>query len=148
MLVIVKNTTGSFQVYLAPLLTKNPERAKALRRRHDRLLRDWPNPFAVPMPRQIFWGTEANLIIDSEIFKNVKGFNEKLRQEEIQDLAVKLSRLGLMRWFTPEVALTHKATQVREGSHMLRVYRAELQLIGMYGLRNWLVPEGKLYPDL
>lgn len=136
-----KVATGTLQLHFAALLDKDREKAQAFHERYAKYLTNWPNPLAPPESRPVFWSAEANFAIDSELFTAVEGFDPRLRQEEIQDLAMKLSRRGLARRFHPELTIAHKATQVRTGNLALQIFKAEMQLIRKYGARNWLKPE-------
>lgn len=124
------------------------EAAKELRARHDDRLADWPDPFSSPVRRQIFWNIEQNLVISSDVFAALGGFDERLREHEIQDLAIRMYRRGLLRYFDPSIAVQHKAIDVRGYNRQTAMARAEWQIHRTHGLRNWLRPDGRFHPSL
>jgi GT2 family glycosyltransferase len=137
------------QMKIEPLITKDPERAKAIRERFERLLVDWPNPFAEPIRRRVFWNIEQNLLMQSDVFAEVGGFNDTLREHEIQDLAIRLHNKGLARWFDPSISVQHKNEQnVRDYNRQTAMFRAELRIARMQGIRNWLLANGKFKAEL
>lgn len=137
------------QMKIEPLVTTDPEKAKSIRQRFERLLVDWPNPFAEPTRRRVFWNIEQNLLMQSDVFAEVGGFNDTLREHEIQDLAIRLYDKGLARWFDPSIAVQHKNEQnVRDYNRQAAMFKAEVQIARMQGIRNWLLPNGKFKAEL
>ncbi len=140
---------ASLQMKIEPLVNSDPEKGKALRKRFEGLLADWPDPFSVPVRRQVFWNIEQNLLISSDVFAEVGGFNETLREHEIQDLAIRLYDKGLPRWFDPSISVQHKNEQnVRAYNRQVAVFRTELRIARMQGIRNWFLPNGKFRAEL
>ena len=130
-------------------VTNNPEKAKAIRKRFSGLLEDWPDPFSEPVRRRIFWNIEQNLLVSSDVFEEVGGFDEKLREHEIQDLAIRLHNMGLKRYFDPSISVRHKNEQnVREYNRLAAMFRAEAHIARMQGFRNWILPDGKFKAEL
>lgn len=129
-------------------LDSNPAKAAGLREKHQKLLQDYPDLQAEPVPRQIFWNAEANLLIRSNALAAVGGFNPKLRNHEIQDLAIKLKEAGTERRFDPALSAVHKAIQVRKGNRNLQMAKAEFQVAKVHGFSNWLLPDGSFKPSL
>ncbi len=124
---------------IASLISSNPDEARALRRRFGNLLSDWPDPFSEPLRRQVFWNIEGNLLIQSDVFAKLGGFDEKLREHEIQDLAIRLNERKLERYFDPSIEVVHKNEQnVREYNRLLAMLKAELYINRKHGLRNWI----------
>jgi len=146
----LRGDIGAFlQMKIDPLVATNPEKGKALRKRFDELLTDWPDPFSEPIRRQVFWNIEQNLLISSDIFAQVGGFNNTLREHEIQDLAIRLHDKGLPRWFDPSISVQHKNEQtVRDYNRQAAMFKAELRIARMQGIRNWLLPNGKFKAEL
>jgi GT2 family glycosyltransferase len=136
------------QARLEPLVLSEPEKAKQLRERSGSLMQDWPNPLEEPLRRQVYWVIEQNFIVQASMFKAFGGFDEKLREHEIQDLAIRMGARGLSRYFDPSFATTHKAIDVRGYDRGSAMARAELQIARKHGLRNWLLPDGKFRPGL
>jgi GT2 family glycosyltransferase len=89
------------------------------------------------------------LLINSDVFTEVGGFNDTLREHEIQDLAIRLHDKGLSRWFDPSISVQHKNEQnVRDYNRQAAMFRAELRIARMQGIRNWLLPNGKFKAEL
>ncbi len=60
-----------------------------------KLLSDWPNPSETPTLRRIFWPLESNMVIRSAVLEQVGGFDEKVREHDIQTPALRAAQLGL-----------------------------------------------------
>jgi len=130
-------------------VTTNPEKAKALRERFSSLLEDWPDPFSEPVRRRVFWNIEQNLLVRSDVFAEVGGFDEKLREHEVQDLAIRLHNKGLKRYFDPSISVKHKNEQnVREYNRQAAMFKAEIHIARKQGFRNWLRPNGKFKAEV
>lgn len=113
-------------------------RAKVIRERFPSLLNDWPDLTGDPQARKVFWNAEANLVIRSDVFAGAGGFDVKLRDHEIQDLAIRLHDAGLEQRFDPSLEASHKAIKVRGGNRKLQMLKAEWQITRKHGFRNWL----------
>jgi GT2 family glycosyltransferase len=139
---------AKIQTYVCSIVESDPVRAKQLRGRYNRLLRDWPDPQVEPQPRQVFWSAEANLLIRSDVLAGIGGFDPNLREHEIQDLAIRLYKRGLERRFDPTLAALHRAVIVRSGNRHLHMTKAKLRIARKHGLLNWLLPNGSFRPAL
>lgn len=129
---------GLFHLYLHSVGDKQPDREKVLRARYEGFLKDWPDTSVTPFRRNIYWGAEGNLMVDSEVFSKVGGFDPKLQDHEIQDLAIRLDGYGLRRIFDPLVAATHHAVQVRAGNRGHELLKAEAAIARKHGVMKWL----------
>ena len=139
---------ANLQTYISSKVDTDPEKAAALRERFSGLVADFPDLLAEPQAKRIFWNAEANLLIRSDVLANIGGFDPKLRDHEIQDLAIRLSDAGLERRFDPALSAVHKAILVRSGNRNLQMMKAEWQIAKKHGLLNWLLPDGKFQPVL
>lgn len=139
---------ANLQTYISSKVDTDPEKAAELRERFYRFVADFPDLLAEPKARRIFWNAEANLLIRSDVFAGVGGFDPKLRDHEIQDLAIRLADAGLERRFDPALSALHKAVIVRSGNRNLQMMKAEWQIARKHGLLNWLLPGGKFQPAL
>lgn len=126
----------------------DPDKAIAIRERFDNFLADWPNPFIPPTSRPVFWGIEQNLLFQSKTFAALGGFDAKLREHEIQEVALRMQQAGLERRFDPAIAVQHKAVDVRAYNRRLAQFKAELAIQRKFGVRNWLLPDGSLHPSM
>lgn len=132
-----------------PLIVENPDKARKIRDRFSSLLEDWPNPLSEPVRRPVFWSIEQNLLIQSEVFEAIGGFDESLREHEIQDLAVRLHQKGLRRYFDPSIIVQHKdIPDVRNYDRRKEQLKTELRIARKHGIKNWVFPEGKFKASL
>lgn len=136
------------QLKVCAIAEQDQERALRLRRRFSSLLEDWPNPSIPPVARQIFWAAEANFLVRASVFKAVGGYDPKLRNHEVQDLAIRMHERGLPRGFNPLLSAVHTAVQVRQTSKGREMTRAEIQIARKHGFRNWIRPDGHFRPEL
>jgi GT2 family glycosyltransferase len=139
---------ANLQSYIEPLLEADPAKAARLRERFSKLLADWPDPQTHPVRRQVYWVVEQNMVVNSKTFKEIGGFDETLREHEIQDLAIRMAAKGLDRLFDPSFVTTHKEVDVRHYNRLLAMMKAEVKINRKHGLRNWLRPNGSFRPTL
>lgn len=118
----------------------HPRFGATIRKALTGMLKDWPNPDTPPTERLTFWVSEANLAIQAATLRRLGGFDEKLREHEIQDLAIRSNALGLTSRFNPAVAVTHHAVDVRDYDRNRAMMQAEWYIIRKHGLGNWLLP--------
>lgn len=110
------------------------------------LMEDWPDLSKPPESRTTFWCVEPNLLIDSAVFTKLGGFDKKLREHDIQDLAIRTQRAGLVNIFDPSIAVSHTAVDVRNYNRNQSRLKAELYIARKNGLLQWLFPDGRLKP--
>lgn len=139
---------ANLHALIASKVDSDPQKAAELRKRFYGLVADFPDLLAEPEARRTFWSAEANLLIRSDMFVGIGGFDPKLRDHEIQDLAMRLASAGLERRFDPALSGTHKAVDVRPGNRNVQMMKAEWQIARKHGLLNWLLPDGKFQPAL
>lgn len=101
--------------------------------------RGWPDPSVPPVPRKVFWSHEGNMVISSEAFRKVGGYDPAIPYHEIQDLSIRLETAGIGRRFDPSICARHLMIDVRgrnrrdherEGKRRLR------QRYGAWGART------------
>lgn len=132
---------ANLQARIEPLLTADPTRAQRLRHRFSGLLNDWPDPLTAPIRRPVFWNIEQNLVVRSDIFTQLGGFDESLREHEIQDLAIRMAGRGLQRYFDPLISVRHTEGQVREYNRLRAMMAAEFRIAHKHGFRHWLLAD-------
>ena len=130
---------AAVQANLEPLYTSDPMRALKIRGLFSKTMEPWPNPLRPEDRKQVYWCIEQSLIIDSNVLAVTKGFSEDLREHEIQDLAIRLARVGLKSYFDPSITIQHTEVEVRGYNRQLAMLRAEARINLKYGLRNWLL---------
>jgi len=106
------------------------------------IFRSWPNPHVKPRRRHIFWACEANLVIRSDTFALLGGFDEHIREDDILPLAYTAKTLGLTNIFDPRlISRTHDDIAVRMYNRRRAFIQAEIYIIKTYGkLIYWLFP--------
>lgn len=81
--------------------------AKRLRARYPNLFYGHPNTFEEPRPSEIGWASEANLVISSELFAEMGGYDPSLRYYETLEFSTRINKLGLKKMFEPAIDTTH-----------------------------------------
>lgn len=102
-----------------------------------------PNPTRPPIRRTTFWVSEANFMIRSDTFRKLGGFDEAIREHDIQTLAIHAQEAGLINYFDPSVAVTHLAVNVRKYFRPGAIIKAETYLAKKYGFATWLFSKSK-----
>lgn len=122
---------------------RHPRFGSALRKQLNRwsLVEQWPNPLEQPQARDVYWCSEPNLAISSEIFKVVGGYDPALRYHETMELSMKIANLGLRRRFDPSLDVTHKdnAAWVNQ-AYARKFYEAQFRIVGKMGMKDFLFP--------
>jgi N-acetylglucosaminyl-diphospho-decaprenol L-rhamnosyltransferase len=106
------------------------------------ILYNRPNPHKVPVAKQIFWGVETNLAILSTTLEALGGFDETIREHDIQPLAIKASKRNLIAYFDPSFAvINHDDIHVRSYNRNIRAIKAEAYIVSTYSSwQNWFFP--------
>lgn len=123
---------------LGGLMATDPARAESYWRRLRWFLRDTPNPFEEPTARDVFWVSEANLLIRAATFRAIGGFDPNIRVHDILDVAVKIKLMGEQFRFDPSMAVVHEAVNVRGGDRQREEKNAKLYLLRKYGRKLFL----------
>lgn len=134
------------QARIEQLNGHDPEHAERLRHKYAHYLRDWPNPYTEPTARRTFWTPEANMLISSNIFEAIGGYDPNIKNHEVQDLAIRLHKKGLRRGFDPLISAIHTAVQVRDGNREQLKLKAEIQIARKHGIGNYIMPDGHFRP--
>jgi N-acetylglucosaminyl-diphospho-decaprenol L-rhamnosyltransferase len=128
------NSTALVQLMIDRLRTTKPPLARALRKAMAPLMTQWPNILEPPAPAPAYWVHEGNMLVRSELFKAVGGYDPALREHEIQDLAIRLDRIGVRRYFDPSIEVVHREVDVRGHNRQRSVNKAALYLLRKHGL--------------
>ncbi len=116
---------------------QNPKLDKAARKVLPSL-RKWPNITEEPQRKEVFWVSEANMVVDSEVFERLGCYDPQFRYSEIFDLAIKNAHRGYKVVFDPLLDVTHKTYDTageKSGGRM----EAAKQLRKKYGFLQWLL---------
>ena len=137
----LKSDLGSLvRAYIIePQLAAHPARARKLSRLFGGLLAGWPDPLAEPRRQEVYWGIEQNIVMRSDIFEQLGGFDEDLRETEILSLAIRMHRQGLPCYFDPRLSIVHTEGDVRPYRRDIVKVKELYRTARKYGIRNWLV---------
>jgi N-acetylglucosaminyl-diphospho-decaprenol L-rhamnosyltransferase len=75
--------------------------------------RGWPDILSPPRPCSTFWLHEGNMLIYSDLFRSVGGYDAVMRHHEALALALKLDKALAKRQFDPAIRTVHYGTDVR-----------------------------------
>jgi GT2 family glycosyltransferase len=131
------NLTSNFPRIIDQLARK-PRLADAIQRVAAPFMRDWPNVLEPPVPTPAYWVSEANMLVRSDVFRSIGGYDPMLRSHEAQDLAIRLEKMGVKRQFDPSIQVVHNRIDVRGKNRNKWEYMAMLYLIRKHGLFRYL----------
>ena len=117
---------------------KKPRLAAAIQRVAAPVVRDWPNILESPTATPAYWLHEGNMLVYSSLFRSVGGYDPMLRAHEIQDLAIRLEKIGIKRQFDPSVRVVHHHIDVRGKNRHKWESKAIIYLIRKHGLFRFL----------
>ena len=131
------NLTSNFPGLINRLREK-PRLAQTVQRVAAPFTTDWPNVLEPPVPAPVYWVSEANMLVYSSVFRSVGGYDPRLRSHEVQDLAIRLERMGVKRQFDPSIEVVHNRIDVRGKNRNKWEFKAMLHLIRKHGLFRYL----------
>lgn len=117
---------------------KNPRLTKAIRRVALPGEKRWPNVLQAPVPTETYWLHEGNMLIYSNVFRAIGGYDPQCRAHGAQDLAIRLEKHGVKRQFDPSIEVVHHYIDVRGKSRKKQQLAAMRYLIRKHGLVRWL----------
>jgi GT2 family glycosyltransferase len=98
----------------------------------------WPSLLDAPTPRRAYWLHEGNLLVYSDVFKAVGGYDPALRSHEAQDLAIRLDSKGIKRQFDPSIRVIHHHIDVRGKNRRKWESSATRYLIRKHGMARFI----------
>lgn len=119
-------------------LRDRPRLAATVQRTVAPVMKSWPNILEQPTATPAYWLHEGNMLISSTVFRSCGGYDPMIRSHEAQDLAIKLERMGIKRWFDPTICTVHQHIDVRGENRNKWANRAAWYLIRKYGVFRWL----------
>jgi GT2 family glycosyltransferase len=112
--------------------------ARAVQRVTAPMTKGWPKLLEQPAAEPAYWVHEGNMLVKSKVFRAVGGYDPNLRSHEIQDLAIRLEKIGVKRQFDPSIKVVHYHIDVR-GKNRSQWSRDAVQyLVRKHGLWRWL----------
>lgn len=142
---VYSGMTAALQAYIEP--PKHPKLGRLLRHATPYLLSEWPDTTRPPQARPTFWVHEANMFMRSDIFAKLGGFDIHVREHDIQDLAIRVQKAGLITMFDPAVAvIQHNDVNVRPGNRRRARRQAVRYISRKNGRLQRLFPGGRFKP--
>jgi glycosyltransferase involved in cell wall biosynthesis len=111
----------------------NKDKSIKLRKKYEKLLNDRVDVNANPIRKEVFWVSESNMLINSEIFKKFGGFDERLREHEILEFSIRTHSAGLKSWFDPSFSAIHNNLQVRPKGREIKRQKEFIKVIKISG---------------
>jgi len=103
----------------------------------SRLFTSKPHPADKPRKRDTFWVLERSFVIRSDTLEKLGGLDPLIREHDIQPLALKAHKAGLVSRFDPSFSVkSHQDIDVRPYNRLGSMVKAELYIIKKYG--SWL----------
>jgi N-acetylglucosaminyl-diphospho-decaprenol L-rhamnosyltransferase len=115
-----------------------PRLASMVQRVFGPIAPGWPSLLNEPIPRRAFWLHEGNLLVYSDVFKRVGGYDPALRSHEAQDLAIRLDNVGIKRQFDPSIRVVHHHIDVRGKNRGKWETSATRYLIRKHGIARFI----------
>ncbi len=115
--------------------------SRGARQLFKKILADWPDPYAKPVRREVYWCAEANLVVRSDIFAELGGFDETYRETEILEFAMRCRERGLKSYFDPRLSVRHTEAKVREYNRDTVKVKELIKTSRKLGFKKWLSPE-------
>lgn len=109
------------------------------------LMRQWPDTFKAPASQDVYWACEGNLMIPSEVFRKLGGYDPKLRYHEVMELAMRMDQLGLKRRFEPSIEVTHQNREHLRKPYTKDFWGALIQIAGKMGIKGFLTGKADQY---
>jgi len=79
-----------------------------------------------------YWVVEANMAIRLSTFRTYGGFDELIREHDIQPLAYRLHEAGIKNLFVPELSVRRRQVNVRSYNRLLASITTELYIVRTY----------------
>lgn len=126
---------GAHQIRYSALVKSDPQAAAAYKKRKHFWLQEAPDISQKPSRRQVFWASEANMLVPYKLFKQVGGFDPRLLYHEVQDLSIKIHRAGQKAVFDPAISVVHPYVDLDDMNRRAIESRAGLKIMLKYGPR-------------
>jgi GT2 family glycosyltransferase len=112
--------------------------ASAVQRLTAPMTKGWPKLLEQPAAEPAYWVHEGNMLVKSKVFRAVGGYDPNLRSHEVQDLAIRLEKIGVKRQFDPSIKVVHYHIDVRGKNRSQWSRDAAQYLVRKHGLWRWL----------
>lgn len=125
--------TSKLHIRISNLADVDIEKSKKLRKKYEFLLHDRVNVHKKPVRQEVFWVSEANILVDSEVFKKLGGFDERLREHEILEFSIRTHEANLKSWFDPSFSAVHNNLIVRPAHRGIKRQKEYIKLVKISG---------------
>jgi GT2 family glycosyltransferase len=125
--------TSKLHIKISNLAEVDKEKSKKLRKRYEFMLQDRVDVHKKPERKEVFWVSEANMLINSEVFRKLGGFDKRLREHEILEFSIRTHEANLKSWFDPSFSAIHKNIIVRPKNRERTRQKEYLKLIKISG---------------
>lgn len=129
---------GSGVPWLIYSMRENQRIAGAVQRLTTPMANGWPKLLEQPVAQPAYWVHEGNMLVKAKVFRAVGGYDPNLRSHEIQDLAIRLEKIGVKRQFDPSIKVVHYHIDVRGKNRSQWSRNAARYLVRKHGLWRWL----------
>lgn len=117
---------------------ERPRLARTVRKLSAPAAKDWPDVLEAPRPGKAYWLHEGNMLIYSGVFKSIGGYDPMMRNHGAQDLAIRLEKAGVKRYFDPSIEVVHHYIDVRGKKRKRQQYESIRYLLRKHGYGFWL----------
>lgn len=126
----------------AGLVTLSLHLPEVLRKRLEPVFYNRPRLSRPNKQRYIHWAAEANIVISAGTLRRLGGFDESIREHDIQPVANQAQHHGLRALYIPELSVKHLNGTVRQYNRFSKMVAAQLYIAWHYGgLLRWLLPQ-------
>jgi GT2 family glycosyltransferase len=119
-------------------MRNSPRLANAIHRVVAPMMRGCPYVLAPAVAEPAYWLHEGNMLVRSNFFRAVGGYNPILRSHEAQDLAIRLDKIGVKRYFDPSIRVIHHHIDVRGRNRSKWEAAARNHLIREHGVYRFI----------
>lgn len=117
---------------------ERPKLARAIQHTVRPVVKNYPNVLDEAAPQQTFWLHEGNMLIYADVYESLGGYDINMRNHGAQDLAIRLEKKGIKRWFDPSIEVVHHYIDVRGKKRKKQQYESLRYLVGKHGIKPWV----------
>ena len=119
-------------------LRTRPQVARTVQQAVGPIVKNYPNILDRPAAQPTYWLHEGNMLIYADVYKSIGGYDINMRNHGAQDLAIRLEKKGIKRWFDPSLEVVHHYIDVRGRKRKKQQYESLRYLVGKHGPKAWL----------
>ncbi|MEN4446649.1 glycosyltransferase family 2 protein [Mycobacterium sp. SMC-18] len=119
-------------------IRNRPKLARTIQQAVRPIVKNYPNVLDAPTAQETFWLHEGNMLIYADAYKSIGGYDINMRNHGAQDLAIRLEKKGIKRWFDPSIEVVHHYIDVRGKKRKKQQYESLRYLLGKHGFKAWV----------